>query len=57
MDIIVRRAVPTDGARIADIYNQGIRARTATFETELRSAEERQKWLEEHQSAFLQSWQ
>lgn len=49
MDVMVRRAVPTDGKRIADIYNQGIRARTATFETELRSAEERQKWLEEHQ--------
>lgn len=50
MDVIIRRAVPSDGARIADIYNQGIQARTATFETELRTAEDRQKWLKEHQN-------
>ena len=50
MEVTIRRAVPVDGARIADIYNQGIQARTATFETELRTAEDRQRWLEEHQN-------
>ena len=51
MEIVVRKAVPSDGARIADIYNQGIQARTATFETDLRTAEEQQQWLEEHAGA------
>jgi L-amino acid N-acyltransferase YncA len=44
----VRPAVPTDAAAIALIYNQGIEDRIATFETELRDADERRRWLEEH---------
>ena len=32
--ITVRPANPDDAAAIAEIYNQGIRARIATFETE-----------------------
>lgn len=51
MDVVIRTAVPTDGARIADIYNQGIQARTATFETELRTSDDRTQWLEEHLDA------
>lgn len=51
MEVSIRRAVPADGERIADIYNQGIIARTATFETEPRTAEDRQRWLEENQNA------
>lgn len=35
--IAVRQAVLDDAAAIAEIYNQGIRARIATFETEERS--------------------
>ncbi len=37
MEIVVRRVIPDDGARIADIYNQGIQARTATFEHNTRA--------------------
>ena len=51
MDIIVRPALPTDAARIADIYNQGIQARTATFETDLRTAEDQERWILEHPGA------
>jgi L-amino acid N-acyltransferase YncA len=43
-----RPARPEDAAAIAEIYNQGIRARIATFETEERSAEERAAWLAGH---------
>jgi phosphinothricin acetyltransferase len=37
MDATARAARPEDGAAIADIYNQGIEDRIATFETELRT--------------------
>jgi phosphinothricin acetyltransferase len=46
--IRVRPAEPGDAGAIAEIYNQGIRARIATFETEERSAEERRAWLAAH---------
>lgn len=48
--VTVRAARPGDGAAIAEIYNQGIRGRGATFETEERSAEERERWLAGHAS-------
>jgi len=38
--VAVRRAVPNDASAIAAIYNAGIRARTATFETRERAPEE-----------------
>jgi L-amino acid N-acyltransferase YncA len=41
----VRNATLDDAAAIADIYNQGIEDRIATYETEPRSAEEQQAWL------------
>ena len=41
----VRAAMEEDAAAIAAIYNQGIEDRIATFETELRSAEDRRAWL------------
>ena len=44
----MRSARPDDAAAIAEIYNQGIRARIATFETEERTAEERRAWLASH---------
>ena len=46
--VIVRPARLEDAAAIAEIYNQGIRARIATFETEERTAEERRHWLAAH---------
>lgn len=44
-DLAVRPARLGDAAAIAAIYNQGIRGRGATFETEERTAEERADWL------------
>jgi phosphinothricin acetyltransferase len=42
----VRPAVEADAAAICEIYNQGIEDRLATLETELRTSEERRRWLE-----------
>ncbi len=47
-DVTVRPATMEDAAAIAEIYNQGIRARIATFETEERTTEERRIWLAGH---------
>jgi len=41
----IRTASIDDAAAIAEIYNQGIEDRVATFETELRSAEDQLAWL------------
>jgi phosphinothricin acetyltransferase len=41
----VRAATEADAAAIAEIYNQGIEDRVATFETALRTAEDRRGWL------------
>jgi L-amino acid N-acyltransferase YncA len=46
--ILVRTATMDDAAAIAEIYNQGIRARIATFEMEERTPEERRAWLAAH---------
>ena len=40
MPIQIRAARPADTTSIADIYNQGIIERSATFETTLRNAED-----------------
>ena len=40
-----RAAVPEDAARIAEIYNQGIEDRVATFETESRRATDILAWF------------
>ena len=42
----IRRARVDDAAAVATIYNQGIAARTATFETELRTAYDRRRVIE-----------
>jgi L-amino acid N-acyltransferase YncA len=47
-DVQVRPATLDDAAAIAEIYNQGIRARIATFETEERTPEERRAWIATH---------
>lgn len=44
----IRPATPADAPALSEIYNQAIAARSATFETELRTAEERRRWLEGH---------
>ena len=43
--IRIRVATVADAAAIAEIYNQGIEDRVATYETESRSAEDQQAWL------------
>jgi L-amino acid N-acyltransferase YncA len=42
----VRRAVGADAAAVAEIYNQGIVARTATFDTDLRTEADRRAVIE-----------
>ena len=44
-DIAIRPAAPADAAAICEIYNQGIADRLATLETELRTPDERTRWL------------
>jgi L-amino acid N-acyltransferase YncA len=44
----VRPARASDATAIARIYNAAITARTATFETEPRTARERRAWLARH---------
>lgn len=46
IDTIIRPAVPADAAAIADVYNEGIRGRNATFETRERTAEQVLPWIE-----------
>jgi L-amino acid N-acyltransferase YncA len=47
-EIIIRHAKRSDAAELAAIYNEAILERGATFETEVRSEEERSRWLEKH---------
>ena len=42
----IRNAVPSDGAAIAAIYNQGIEDRVATFETKKRTAKDIETWFD-----------
>ncbi len=44
-NVRIRLAQAEDAPAIADIYNQGIRDRVATLETEERPADERVAWL------------
>ena len=48
MAITIRAAEERDCGAIAEIYNQGIRARIATFEDQERTADERRVWLGAH---------
>lgn len=45
MALIVRHATEADLPAITEIYNQGIRSRTATFETRERTVEDLRGWL------------
>jgi phosphinothricin acetyltransferase len=43
--VLLRMATEGDAAAIAEIYNQGIEDRVATYETTRRTAEDRRTWL------------
>ena len=44
----IRRATLADAAAIAAIYNEAVRTTTATFDTEEKSAADREAWLLAH---------
>jgi phosphinothricin acetyltransferase len=44
----VRRATTADADAICSIYNEGIADGVATLETELRTPDERRRWLDAH---------
>ena len=43
----IRPAAPADAARLAEIFNQGVEDRVATFETRLAEAEDAARWISE----------
>lgn len=45
-DLKLRRAVKSDSISIAEIYNQGIEDRTATFETDPRTGKDVEGWFD-----------
>ncbi len=45
-EVTIRTANPADVPEITRIYNEGIRDRLATLETEERTPEDRLAWLE-----------
>ena len=49
----IRPAQPADAPAIAEIYNEGIRGRQATFETRERTAEDILAWFAAPQFPFL----
>lgn len=49
----VRAAAASDAARIAEIYNQGMEDRVATFETQPRSAADTAQWLAQGYPVFV----
>jgi L-amino acid N-acyltransferase YncA len=50
--IVVRLAVPADAAAVAEIYNQGISERGATFETQPRTPEDLAARIQEDVGRF-----
>ncbi len=50
--LIFRRATDADVPTITRIYNQGIEDRIATLETQLRTEEERLRWLHGHSDRY-----
>lgn len=47
-DIFIRPATESDAADIARIYNQAVEHTTATFDTEVQTAQTRLEWLRKH---------
>jgi phosphinothricin acetyltransferase len=50
--LVVRLAVPADAAAVAEIYNQGISERGATFETQPRTADDLVRRIQEDVARF-----
>ena len=50
---VVRAARISDAARIADIYNEGMADRAATFETEPRGADQIAAWFDDGYPVFV----
>jgi L-amino acid N-acyltransferase YncA len=46
-DAEIRRAEPGDAARIAEVFNQGVEDRVATFETRRATREDAERWIAE----------
>ena len=44
----IRPAIESDSEALAEIYNQGIEDRIATFEADQKTADERRHWLSQH---------
>jgi len=44
----IRPAIEADSEALAEIYNQGIEDRIATFEADRRTVDERRHWLAQH---------
>lgn len=53
MSLRIRPAVAGDAPAIAEIYNEGIRDRVATFETRERSADEVAPWIQDARLPLL----
>jgi phosphinothricin acetyltransferase len=51
-DFVVRPAVAADAASIAEIYNHYVRTSVATFDTEEKSASDREQWLGERTGQY-----
>ena len=49
----IREARETDMSVVAEIYNQGIEDRVATFETRLRTVADMEQWFRERRSRYL----
>jgi len=46
--ITIRPATTSDVPRITEIYNEAIQNTTATFDTELKTVDDRMKWFNDH---------
>lgn len=51
-DLIIKLAEPSDVPGITEIYNEAIVNGTATFDTEIKSIENRTQWLNQHQGNY-----
>lgn len=49
--ITIRPATPEDIPAVTDIYNEAIENTTATFDTELKSVENRMEWFRNHDNS------
>src|SRR5688572_23475162 len=50
--MIIRKALLSDTKAIAAIYNHEIEHGVATFDTELKSVENREEWLRDHSDKY-----